>query len=126
MRTARKLGLCVLTLIVFALPAMACLMPGAAMSAAEHACCKHMAEECGSASMSKSHPCCQRVTTSDRFGAAQIKSKYLADSHAPVVLPHVAYFDEYLKPPDVSAIRVLTGTHGPPVSPPFALPILRI
>jgi len=39
-----------LTLVV-ADSVMACLLPEVQMSAAEHACCKHMAKDCGNASM---------------------------------------------------------------------------
>lgn len=43
-----------------ALPALACLLPGRAMTAAEHACCRQMPQMCGSAHMPQSHPCCQK------------------------------------------------------------------
>jgi hypothetical protein len=43
-----------------ALPALACLLPGRAMTPAEHACCKQMAKMCGSAHMPQSHSCCQK------------------------------------------------------------------
>jgi len=38
---------------------LACMIPGRAMTAQEHECCKHMAQMCGSASMPQSHSCCK-------------------------------------------------------------------
>lgn len=55
-RTAVVLGA---VLLWAATPAMACLLPGAAQTDAEHACCRHMAEHCGKSAMPTSHVCCQ-------------------------------------------------------------------
>jgi hypothetical protein len=47
-------------LIVYwtAAPLLACVVPGGVMTPQEHACCKHMAEMCGSPNMPQSHSCC--------------------------------------------------------------------
>ncbi len=50
-----------LALLWVASPTLACLLPGPAMTAAEHACCKQMAKMCGSSRMPQSHSCCQKV-----------------------------------------------------------------
>ena len=42
-----------------AAPLLACMIPGRAMTAQEHECCKHMAQMCGSANMPQSHSCCK-------------------------------------------------------------------
>jgi len=49
----------VLMLASFAAPAMACLLPGMTMTAAEHECCRRMAGQCGSMGMASSHSCCK-------------------------------------------------------------------
>ena len=126
MRTTRKLGVCVLAAIVFALPTMACLMPSAAMSAAEYACCKHMAQDCGAPSMSKAHPCCQRVLDSDRFGVAQATAKNFGDTPTFVVLFHIGDSHDVLTPANVSAIRMPFDIQGSAESPPSAPFVLRI
>jgi hypothetical protein len=125
-KTTSKVGVCVLTLVVFALPSLACLMPGLAMSAAEHACCKHMAQECGSNSMGAQHPCCQRVATSDRFGAAQVKSKYLLDHHVTVLPLHFFAANNVLgMSPDFVSPSLIVS-HGPPGLHPSSSVALRI
>src|SRR5438128_9922199 len=50
-----------------ALPVMACVRPGAVMTAAERDCCKRMAERCGHSGMAKSHGCCQPQASPSRF-----------------------------------------------------------
>lgn len=47
-------------------PIMACLVPGAQLSAEEKKCCREMAAECGTSSnMPKSHSCCDTVVRPD-------------------------------------------------------------
>jgi hypothetical protein len=44
-------------------PAVRCLVPGEALTAAEQACCKSMAGQCGD-SPALDHPCCKHTTSS--------------------------------------------------------------
>lgn len=55
MRALCKSAAILLIVGFFGSPTMACLVNSAAMSAAEHACCRHMAGKCGSISNS----CCK-------------------------------------------------------------------
>ena len=41
-------------------PLLACMLPGHAMTSAEHSCCKKMAQMCGAMKMPKSHTCCKK------------------------------------------------------------------
>jgi len=90
-RLAAKAGVAILAMMLAALPVMACARPGAAMTAAEHDCCKRMAEQCGHSGMAKSHGCCQtQVSPSDLHALKTSSSQLdhsLVDLHAqPVAL----------------------------------------
>ena len=61
MRRAFAIVMIFLAMFWVASPALACLLPGRAMTAAEQACCKQMAKMCGSPHMPQSHSCCQQV-----------------------------------------------------------------
>jgi hypothetical protein len=127
MKILGKTGTCTLTLLLLALPTMVCLMPESGMTAAEHACCKYMAERCGDPSMTKSHPCCQRVSVSDRLDYAQTKSKQLGDHFLGIALHYLGTTSiPALALPHFSNFEALGNFHGPPDSPPSALSILRI
>lgn len=65
MRRTFAIGMTFLVMLWAASPALACLLPGRAMTTAEHACCKKMAEMCGSPSMPQSHSCCQKEVQPD-------------------------------------------------------------
>jgi len=71
-----KIGVLALAALFAALPVMACAVPNVAMTAAERACCKKMAEQCGLAGtgMAKSHPCCQSTATPADFQALKTAS----------------------------------------------------
>ena len=74
---AAKVGVSILALLVAALPAMACTVPGATMTAAEHDCCKRMAEQCGHSGMAKSHGCCQPQVSPSDFHPLIVATLYL-------------------------------------------------
>jgi hypothetical protein len=61
MYVSRKgaLTMLVVTVLWAVTPAIACMIPIRPMTQAEHECCKKMAQQCGSSSMSSSHSCCQ-------------------------------------------------------------------
>src|SRR6266700_7500407 len=90
-----KVGISALALLMAALPAMACAIPGAVMTAAERDCCKRMANQCGHSGMAKSHGCCEIQTAPNDFHA--LKASFtqvdhsLIDLHAqPVALQTIA------------------------------------
>src|SRR5690242_6616599 len=60
MHTFFRLGAALVVLLSLLAPTMACALPGSQMTAAEHACCRHMKGECGSMKMPTSHSCCQK------------------------------------------------------------------
>jgi hypothetical protein len=74
MRAVGKLVVSVLSLILLATPIMACVIPAAAMTAAERDCCKRMAQECGKKGIPKSHSCCQTTTVPDHLPAIKSSS----------------------------------------------------
>src|SRR5262245_44630595 len=61
MRVTKARAFVLLTIAVLwaITPAVACVFPGATMTAAERECCHHMAEQCGSSVMPASHSCCK-------------------------------------------------------------------
>src|SRR6266705_895979 len=92
---AAKAGVSIFALVLAALPAMACTVPGATMTAAERDCCKRMAEQCGHSGMAKSHGCCQPQVSPNHFHALKAPSSQLDHSslelHAqPVALQAIA------------------------------------
>jgi hypothetical protein len=121
-----KVGVSLLSLLLFAAPIMACALPAMAMSAAERECCKRMAHDCGDKGMAKSHSCCQTVSVPDRLPAikssSQAGSKHLrlALAHALPPLPTITTIRESASSPLAADI------HSPPVSPPASISVLRI
>jgi hypothetical protein len=126
MKLVGKVGVSLLSLLLFAAPIMACALPAMAMSAAERECCKRMAHECGNQGMAKSHSCCQSVSVPDHLPA--IKSSLDAGSkHLALALVHA------LPPVSTIATMLASGSspwavdiHSPPVSPPARISVLRI
>src|SRR5579885_3207202 len=45
--------------MMFAIPVMACVLPNAALTPEEKACCRQMAGQCGNMGLSSSHSCCK-------------------------------------------------------------------
>ena len=114
-----------LALVVSAVPTMACWSPMVTLNAAERACCKQMAKECGSAGMPNSHSCCHRVIGPE---ASFLKTASAPLDHMVSVSYHVSR---------VLGARALTGVppveaesffgeHRPPGSPPATVSVLRI
>jgi 3-methyladenine DNA glycosylase AlkC len=126
MKPFGKVGVSLLSLLLLATPIMACLVPAAAMTAAERDCCKRMAEECGKAGMPQSHSCCQTTTVPDHMAA--IKSSSDMNSQHPTL------FVAYAISPELTIAVVsefgsspwAADIHSPPVSPHVAISILRI
>jgi hypothetical protein len=125
MNSVGKIGVSVLSLLLLATPIMACVVPAAAMTAAERDCCKRMAHQCENKGMTKTHSCCQTIVP-DHLPA--IKSSSDANSkplalvliHALPPVPTVAMVGESGLSPREADI------HSPPVSPPVTISVLRI
>ena len=121
-----KVGVSALALMLAALPVAACMLPGAAMTAAERECCKKMAEQCGDMGMAKSHPCCKVTATPADFHA--LKTTSLQLDHVSLVLFHAfpitAQTDPYSSLAQWSS-RV-SRTHSPPGLESLTTTVLRI
>jgi hypothetical protein len=112
-RLAAKAGVWILALLLGALPAMACALPGAAMTAAERDCCKRMAEQCGRSGMAKSHKCCQiELSPSGSHALKRSSIQYhssLVDLPAQLVTVQTITGSE-----SIFALHVASSTHSPP------------
>ena len=86
LKLLQKVAVFALAVLFAALPVMACVVPNAAMTAAERECCKKMAGQCGDMGMAKSHPCCQITATPADFHALKTASSQL--DHVSLVLFH--------------------------------------
>ena len=53
LKVIRKLSVFALAVLFAGLPVMACMVPNAAMTAAERECCKKMAGQCGDMAKSR-------------------------------------------------------------------------
>lgn len=125
MKAVRQFALMLAVLLPLVTPAMACALPNAHLSPAQHACCKRMKGQCGSMEMPISQDCCQREapTVTNWNGAVQTRSANVQiDLAAPVALLPSLLLPLPLATPDY--------THQPasslPQSPPSAISILRI
>jgi hypothetical protein len=127
MRSFGKVGVSLVSLLLLATPTMACLVPAAAMTAAEHNCCKRMAHQCGGTKgMPQSHSCCQTTTVANHLAA--IKSSSDGSSQHPTLF--VAYAihpgPTIATVPESGSSPLAADIHAPPVSPPVAISVLRI
>ena len=126
MRLVGKVGVSLLSLLLFAAPIMACALPTVAMSAAERECCKRMAHDCGGMGMAKSHSCCQTATAPDHLPAIKSSSDVGSKQQASVLvhelppIPTIATISQSIASPWAADI------HSPPVSPPAGIAVLRI
>ncbi len=124
-RLAVKAGVAILGMVLVVLPVMACLRPGAAMTAAERECCKRMAEQCGHSGMAKSHGCCQTQVTPNDFNALKVSSSQIDHSlielyAQPVAVPVVG--SDQL----TFSLSVPSPTHSPPGLLNSLITVLRI
>src|SRR6266436_8687093 len=74
MRFLRQFGVLVLLLVSCLAPAMACMVPNAAMSTQERACCRMMQNQCGQMEMPASHGCCQKTPPNVHDNALDTKA----------------------------------------------------
>ena len=126
MKLVGKVGVSLLSLLLFAAPIMACALPAMAMSTEERECCKRMAQDCGNKGMAKSHSCCQTVSVPDHLPAIKSSSD-VGSKHLAVALVHAR--------PPISTIATMLESgsspwaadiHSPPVSHPASISVLRI
>ena len=120
-----KAGVAILAMLLAALPVMACARPGAAMTVAEHACCKRMAEQCGGSGMAKSHGCCQPQVSPSELHALKAPASQLdhplLGAHAQPVASQ-AIFDSQL----LFTASMPPPTDSPPGELSTATTVLRI
>ena len=121
-----KIGVFALALMLAALPAVACVLPGAGMTSAERECCKKMAEQCGHAGMAKSHSCCQPTASPADLHALKASSSQSSD-FSPVVLhglPVSVQASAFFAPAPV--VFQASSTHSPPGLESLTTTVLRI
>jgi hypothetical protein len=122
-RLLRQFGVLVLLLVSCVAPAMACMVPDAAMSTQERACCRMMKSRCGQMEMPASHGCCQKAPLGVHDNALDAKAMNFHPVAAPVVW--LAAF-ELVNPTSAVTGRVERSNDSPPNSPPSTISILRI
>src|SRR5580704_17359386 len=122
MKALRQFGVLVLLLVTCLAPAMACMVPNAAMSTQERACCRMMKNQCGQMEMPASHGCCQKTPASVRDNALDTKTVAF---HPTVV--HILWFTafELVNPAITVSGCVQHPDYSPPKSP-ATISILRI
>jgi hypothetical protein len=123
MRLFRQFGVLVLLLVSCLAPTMACMVPNAAMSTEERACCRTITNQCGQMEMPASHGCCQETPPSIHDKALDTMT---------VTLHPVAIFNIWLTPSELlassSAVPGLIEypDYPPPNSALSAISVLRI
>jgi hypothetical protein len=123
MKALRQFGVLFLLLVSCIAPAMACIVPDAAMSTQERACCRMMKNQCGQMEMPASHGCCQKTPLGVRDNALDIKAITFHVVAAPVVWLAAS---ELVNPTSSVSGRIEHLDSSPPKSPPSAISILRI
>ena len=126
MKPVGKVGVSLLSLLLFATPIMACTMQAKAMTAAERDCCKRMAQDCGRGKMSQSHSCCKTVAMPDHLPAIKSSSDF-SSGHATLVLAHaLPQIPAVVMVAECASWTCASDMHGPPGSPPSSISVLRI
>ena len=122
-RLVAKIGVSTLALLLAALPAMACAIPGAVMTAAERDCCKRMANQCGHSGMAKSHGCCEIQTAPNDFHA--LKASFTQVDHSLIDL-HAQPLQTIADSQLIFTTNTTFPTHSPPGLVYSATTVLRI
>jgi hypothetical protein len=119
----RQIGVVTMLLLLSVVPAMACLIPGATMTAQERACCRSMGARCGQPDMPASHSCCKE--TLPVIGKKTIDSR-TATIHlfAVATIPLAAW--DMMIPVLAVCGRIGYADFSPPGSPPTSVSVLRI
>jgi hypothetical protein len=118
-----KLVVLALTLLLWAMPLMACMLPDASLTVAERECCKDMAGQCDQMHMPTSHSCCQlTVRQSDPY----VFCSRFTQEHVQTFAASLVSCRDLFLAAAASRIDSSAQTHSPPVSPPETVSILRI
>jgi hypothetical protein len=126
MKPVAKVGVSLLSLLLFATPIMACTLQANAMTAAERDCCKRMAQECGKGKMPQSHSCCKTVAMPDHLPAIKASSD-VNSAHPVLVLAHtLPQIADGVPAAEFAAAIWASDMHGPPGLPPVTISLLRI
>jgi hypothetical protein len=126
MKPVGKVGVSLLSLLLFATPIMACTMQATVVTAAGRDCCKRMAQECGKGKMSQSHSCCTTVEMPDHLPAIKSASAF-SSQHSVLVLAHpLPQAPAAVTVVECSSATWASDIHGPPDSPPVIISVLRI
>ncbi|HTF64244.1 MAG TPA: hypothetical protein VK638_16290 [Edaphobacter sp.] len=123
MKALRQFGVLVLLLATCLAPAMACMVPTAAMSTQERVCCRMMKNQCGQIGMPASHSCCQKIPPSVHDIALDTRPITFHPVVAPVIWLAAP---ELVNPASAVAGWVEHSDYSPPKSPPSTISILRI
>jgi len=124
LKSLGKLGVLMLALMLAALPVVGCMLPGAAMTAAERDCCKKMAERCGGVGMEPSHSCCHPNDSLDNRPVAKAASPTL--SHFTFAVLHIGPQAELVAPTLTVSNSWAIQLHDPPGQSPPDNTVLRI
>jgi hypothetical protein len=117
----RALVLVSIVLLWVAAPAVACVLPGVALTPAEQGCCHHMTQHCGQTAMSASHSCCQ---AQGRHSALKQASVSLPNRRVTIA---VTAIQATLALPVITRSLLAIDLHSPPPNPQsFSISILRI
>ena len=118
-RKASQFASIALSIVVVALPLLACLTSFAEMSPAQRECCEKMAGRCEMSVMPSSHSCCQHPVSPHTATASRMQS-----SDFGLAITMVSEVPSHFARP---MIGIAVGTfESPPESPPQSISILRI
>jgi hypothetical protein len=126
MKPVGKLGVSLLSLLLFASPIMACAMQANTMTAAERDCCKRMAQECGKRTRSLSHSCCKTVAMPDHLPAIKSAPDFNSDNPSFVATPAMPQPPLVMMVAEPVTAPWASNMHGPPGSPLSGISVLRI
>jgi hypothetical protein len=119
-KAIRQLASVLLLVVLFGIPAMACLVRGTEMTKAERACCKHMAQQCGSMNMPSSHSCCKKEVSRPNSMLGGTLVHLIDPTLSGAVVSELP--QPFVVAPQSSSFEL----HPPPESPPGTSSILRI
>jgi len=112
-----------LLLMMLGVPAMACVIPDAQLTAAEKACCRQMAHQCSKMKMPSGQSCCE--TTVKPQQSAMLKPASILSDH-PIVVD-IAPVAMAAAPEPVQAYSTIRALrHPPPGAHAPTIEILRI
>jgi hypothetical protein len=123
LRVLHQFGVLFLLLVSYLTPAMACMVPNAAMSTEERACCQVMKSQCGQAEIPASHGCCQKTALGVHDSALDRNVTSFHPVAAPVIWLAAS---EPVNPASAITGWVERPDYALPKSPPATISILRI